>query len=770
MKDAYYISRAGLWAVFLLWGAITVPAQENRQDGRSLETEIQNLRTSLSRNASEIQSLVRISERLYRYDLTGEIYTVWASGLNPVESADSAVSLYRKALQSYARIQDSGKMAESLLRIGVVYGINELPDSALASFQKAAAIAWKSNDNKLLAQLYNAMGNTFYLTRNLEKAAACYRTSIRFSTKAQIMNLQALSYSNLGNLKDEQMEQDSALIFFGLAGDIALKIKDTAGYVLTKTNMAAVLLNLRKPVQALAIYDELDKIPARYHPPQSDFTFSTNRGIAMMYLRRYEEAHAHFARAKGMIKNNILPNYVRQFYISLSDLYREQGNYERAYHYYTLFHSLSDSLSQSGFTEQMAEMQARFERDEQLWKKDLEHQMEIKKTQGIRNVFIAVSMGLLIALALLLLLFRVKKSANARLTQAHGITRDLNHKLLLINEIGETLTTGGHSDTMIHRVYEASRRLYPFDAVAVGLYEQETGALVFQDAIEKGKNLKTTRLPGEQESPAHICFRTQNIVIIRNLEKEWSRYYSLLEKVKPVAGQMMRTVIYAPLTVQGRQTGVITWQAYEEIDLGENPVIVFNSLAAFIAIAIENQKQEGDLMKKNQEMEDTLHTLEAKEILLKNANQAKDRLFSVVAHDLRNPFNSILGFSRLLAEETETLGTEEISTYAKTLNQASRQAYDLLENLLEWSSQEMGMRVPVPAPNWIEPLITQCLNENSGLLSEKNIRAETELAQGLVAWVDGNHFRVVFRNLLINAIKFSFPDTIIKIRAFPQDA
>ncbi|MDP2362179.1 MAG: histidine kinase dimerization/phospho-acceptor domain-containing protein, partial [Ignavibacteria bacterium] len=75
---------------------------------------------------------------------------------------------------------------------------------------------------------------------------------------------------------------------------------------------------------------------------------------------------------------------------------------------------------------------------------------------------------------------------------------------------------------------------------------------------------------------------------------------------------------------------------------------------------------------------------------LKKSNSAKDKFFSIISHDLRNPFNSLLGFSELLANNIEDLSEDEVKESAKSLHKTASNLFNLLTNLLEWSKLQTG--------------------------------------------------------------------------------
>jgi signal transduction histidine kinase len=148
--------------------------------------------------------------------------------------------------------------------------------------------------------------------------------------------------------------------------------------------------------------------------------------------------------------------------------------------------------------------------------------------------------------------------------------------------------------------------------------------------------------------------------------------------------------------------------------------------------------------------------------------KSKERFFSMIAHDIRNPFSGILGLSGLLnedAQQSEDLGfRKKMGSLDKSLNQV----YELLENLLQWSQSETGKIAFNPQVQLLSPFVHEviCLHNASG--KQKNIRLENQIQSGLTARFDSNMLQVVIRNLLSNAIKFSSEGTSIFVSATVQ--
>jgi two-component system CheB/CheR fusion protein len=153
------------------------------------------------------------------------------------------------------------------------------------------------------------------------------------------------------------------------------------------------------------------------------------------------------------------------------------------------------------------------------------------------------------------------------------------------------------------------------------------------------------------------------------------------------------------------------------------------------------------------------------EIKLKELNATKDKFFSIIAHDLINPFSNILGFAELLNQKEESFDRTERERITKRLFISAKNTFSLLENLLDWSRSQSD-KIPFEPVRIDLGEITGEVTENmSTVAGYKNIRLRIAIEEPTHVFADVNMLKAVFRNLISNAVKFSFPDSEIVISA-----
>jgi len=150
---------------------------------------------------------------------------------------------------------------------------------------------------------------------------------------------------------------------------------------------------------------------------------------------------------------------------------------------------------------------------------------------------------------------------------------------------------------------------------------------------------------------------------------------------------------------------------------------------------------------------------------LQQINDEKTRFITLLAHDLRSPFNSMLGFLDILYNKLSESQDPEIKEEIKYVYSSAKNILALLDNLLSWSQQEIGL-MPIEIKKVsISELVNDLLPTLQITASIKNITIKSAIKRKLEMDTDANSLKIVLRNLISNSIKFSNPNKTISIRA-----
>lgn len=136
-------------------------------------------------------------------------------------------------------------------------------------------------------------------------------------------------------------------------------------------------------------------------------------------------------------------------------------------------------------------------------------------------------------------------------------------------------------------------------------------------------------------------------------------------------------------------------------------------------------------------------------------NAQKDKFFSIIAHDLRSPFNGLIGLTELMAERTSNFSQAELIEHSKILNNAVKKLYKLLEYLLEWAQIQNGAIKFTPKNFELSKLVAESIDTIYERTQQKNIEIINEIEKSQKVYADENMIGTVLRNLLSNAVKFT---------------
>jgi signal transduction histidine kinase len=181
-------------------------------------------------------------------------------------------------------------------------------------------------------------------------------------------------------------------------------------------------------------------------------------------------------------------------------------------------------------------------------------------------------------------------------------------------------------------------------------------------------------------------------------------------------------------------------------------IIVWSFFFAFVLVLEKLKKFNLLLLRKNEELE--------------KINNQKDKFFSIIAHDLKSPFQGFLGVTQSLAEDTSSFSTQEIARLNSNLNKVASNLFSLLRNLLEWAQMQKGEMSFQPN----EISLTDLAAKNIELIKErsaqKGIAVINNVSNPIQIFADENMINSVLLNLLTNAVKFTRSNGTVTVRAY----
>jgi signal transduction histidine kinase len=207
-----------------------------------------------------------------------------------------------------------------------------------------------------------------------------------------------------------------------------------------------------------------------------------------------------------------------------------------------------------------------------------------------------------------------------------------------------------------------------------------------------------------------------------------------------------------PLQTPDGIIGVLVIQNYEEENLyHERDIEFLESVCSQIAIAIERKLSEEEIKTQNEK--------------LIKLNAEKDKLFSIIAHDLRSPFMGLMNLTEMMGNESESITIREYMEYSKSLNESARNIYKLIINLFEWAQLQKGSIPFSPQLLNLWKITSRVIDSTSLHAKKKNIAIINLVPESAEIYADENMINTVIRNLISNAIKFTEEGGTVTIKS-----
>jgi signal transduction histidine kinase len=208
-------------------------------------------------------------------------------------------------------------------------------------------------------------------------------------------------------------------------------------------------------------------------------------------------------------------------------------------------------------------------------------------------------------------------------------------------------------------------------------------------------------------------------------------------------------------------------------------LLLFILLISLIVISYLRWKNRKKTEKLEQIIEERTHSLQEQneELIALNyklkeardqaeqAIKSKDRFFSILAHDLKSPFNTLIGFAQLLVFNRDELSNEDMQHLLDEMLSTSENTYKLLQNLLDWARSQTGAIKMKNQPFYLNDLIDDVLKVTEPSARQKQISIKVEADEKIKMVSDVLFLTTVIRNLVANSIKFSFQDSSISIQS-----
>ncbi|KUO61196.1 hypothetical protein APF79_13715 [bacterium BRH_c32] len=320
----------------------------------------------------------------------------------------------------------------------------------------------------------------------------------------------------------------------------------------------------------------------------------------------------------------------------------------------------------------------------------------------------------------------------------HNITHRKKSELIreVLYDISESALSSQNINDLYKKIHEEISKLMSGKNFYIALLDEKKDEISFPYMVDEYDDPYEPRKPGN--GLTEYVLRTGEAKLI-DIELDMKlRESGEVELV----GTPTEIWLGVPLKLYGKTFGAIVVQDYHNPDaFKEEELQLLSFVADQISQTIERKKYIDAINKYAQE--------------LTEMNLTKDKFFSIIAHDLKSPFQGLLGYSQILVDEFPTLAEEEKKEFILSMDELIHSAYKLLENLLEWSRLQTGKMQFRPELIRVKEEMSGTLNLLAQTASNKGIILKYNIDDSITVFADKNMFAAIIRNLISNAIKFT---------------
>jgi PAS domain S-box-containing protein len=333
-----------------------------------------------------------------------------------------------------------------------------------------------------------------------------------------------------------------------------------------------------------------------------------------------------------------------------------------------------------------------------------------------------------------------------------GISRDITSRKRserireALFQISEMAYTTSDMNTLYKKIHEVISELMPAKNIFIALYNERTDVLSFPYNIDENDQMKESSKRGR--GLTEYVLRTGKAILI-DYEKFWE-----LAKKGEIENVETPPLIWlgVPLKLFEKTFGVIAVRDYHNPKAyNDDDMQILTFVSEQIAQVIERKRNSEEIKRYTEE--------------LKQSNNTKDKFFSIIAHDLKNPFITLLGFSELLLSDYADLSDDERIYYIQEMKKSADISHNLLQNLLQWSRSQTGRIEFNPHDVDLLKLVSGIMELLKATAEKKEINMTYNISPGLFVVADEDMLNTIIRNLLTNSLKFTRKGGLVSVEA-----
>jgi len=635
------------------------------------------------------------------------------------------------ALLFLASTSVSGNNSDSLIkRLPETTGIERLqtycditvgylltnPEKAVDYCQKGLKEASETDNIYYKATFLGMLGYANYVQSNVDAAIDYTKQSIRYFKKTDSLIQLSKAYTTLGSIYHKTGNFDEALKYMNLALNIHQKQHNKKGTATTHLNIGVVYQAKGDYTQAIVNFikalNYYDKIPQN----RNYYLLLMNTGILYKQIGEYQKSLEYLLKCRQIVNRSNNKHDQATCYMNLGITYKNIDSLDKARECYLKAESIAKGLSNKTLSGKIYNNIGVIELQENNLPKAIKYfkqSLEVKKQYND-------SLGLTVTYNYLA--DANNKTGNNKLALEYlKKAEQISEKKQFKSRLAETF-----------RIYvEVYKKMKKFDKA----FYYQTKEFELKDEIFNSEKYKQiTELQTKYETHK----KEQEIKILNQ--------QNAIKDLKIKKGQYTKIIL----------GGIVLFLI----------IISVVGYKRFVEKKRANKllnKQKKQLDEYNEELTAANENLRVLNNNLEELNHTKDKFFSIISHDLKNPLGVLYATTDVLSRHFNSFSAEKTKTYLENMNRSSKHLKSLLDNLLEWSQVQTGKIIINKIRFDLYEVVNNILLVAAECASVKDLTLRSSVKRGTYVFADKDMVATLIRNLISNAVKFTPRDGEIRI-------
>ena len=606
--------------------------------------------------------------------------------------------------------------------------------------KEAINSAISNNSKNTVARVYLDAAKISFDNGEYNSALNYCKSAVDIASKLEAHDIMAEAYNYSGWIYAKNSHYEDAIEYFMKA----IEQYEQSG-TLEKTgdvlnSVGAAYWHMNNYIKAMEFFDRALQTGKDYNNIILQIKAYINIGIIYENLSQYDKALEYQLKALDLSQKTKSPSHRAKIYVNIGNIYFYLQQYEEATNSYLkaldIYVKLNDADGQGICNNNLGECylkRNKIDKAIEYYRKALDHALATSDTATMSLVTLNIGNAHRLAGRL----SKAEETLNRALTLTQH-NADLGVKSEIYLYIGKTASALGKSKKALNNYNKAME-------LASAINDKQLLLMIY-DALAKfyidRKDYKNAYI--YKDKYAVLNDTVNNKKMLDNMAK-MNAIYQTYQDQATILNLQKENISHSKQLMQEKNKRILF-------------LIVSASFLIIIIILLilflYRRRTAIQLREKNEE--------------LNNLNATKDKFFSIIAHDLKSPFNSLLGFSEMLSLHAESKNIDQVIEYSNIINNSTKKLFNLVENLLQWSRAQLGTTRYTPEKTDIHLVANNIISLLRLNAEEKDIVISSKIDKDLIGWIDVNLFNTVLRNLLSNAIKFSRVGSMIRVTGIKE--